>query len=259
MMEPTVINLDKFSDNFISDINGNRVSMLDLSNKNLVIHLGDKRYGVSSVRNLYGGLPFIEDNGDRVYLNDGYNDILIRSGYIVLDDYDERQIDNTQFGKFTRKFIMDSIKRAVGEVLDKGAAFSGALDNDDRPECVIARFQDGISNIQMYDYTAKFFTIDKIVRLNESRKINNLPYYSFLRNMDRYGCIYFMCFAKLKYEYTEEMASIMTKNSPTSVSSLFVSKLIEEMNYNSGDNTYHFVPLSNKPRNLIINSTRNDI
>ena len=68
----------------------------------------------------YGGQLIVDYSEDEKYIiDDGYQDLLIRAGYIILNDYDVENIENKESGYQTRIWLMETVKDVIKNLLVK--------------------------------------------------------------------------------------------------------------------------------------------
>lgn len=136
-----------------------------------------------------GSQLYFEYNNDKYIIDDGYQDLLVRAGYIILNDYNTRFIDEKDNGLVIR----DKLRSFVTEIIEKMW--------DDK-ECLNYEVSKNMQELVItfsrgsYDFTVNIDTVNNIVTKNQIRKENNLPFYPFLKNMDKYGTLYLSIFAK---------------------------------------------------------------
>lgn len=139
---------------------------------------------------------------EEVYaINDWYQEELTFSGYIVNKDFDQRMEYNHEKGKRTRQnlttFMSKYLERFVAEYnnesLIKMIGFERLGSNN---FAINFSYTTGVDDI--YDGVIEFKTISNIVNQNKFRKEYGLPYYPYLKNMDKYNCYHFNIFIKNK-------------------------------------------------------------
>lgn len=245
---------------FDSSLNQNRiidksidkdVNMIDRTNPNQEIRffgIDDKEIIIpsSSIKEQYAGMLYIDDDdGNRYMFDDGYEDLLVSAGYVVLNDYDKNLVDKVD-GISIQNDILNGINSAISE-LDFNTRY---ISN--------SKYSEWKMSNNFYDFTIRAISVDYVVRMNEKRKINDLPYYPYIKGMDKYGTVYLCCFAKLKPEYTIEMVSILSKETKKSYVDNIFSDIIKSMNRNGDiDTIYHYEPtFINK---IIIKAEKGDV
>lgn len=177
----------------------------------------------SEIKVEYGGQISFEYDGNKYSIDDGYRDILIHAGYIVMDDYDVCNQLDKDLGAEIRKHLLDVAKSALN-VMEDSEVLS------DREE---SKGNTIIFHYAGFKFTVSIDFINTIVNKNQERKINKLPYYPFTKGMDKYGTLYLSIFCK------RENPKI-SANKKYDVSTNFVENLIDEMNNFDSDHHYHF-------------------
>lgn len=235
----------------INTVNGAEMNMIDRSNPDQEIKfigIDNKEITVpsTSIKEQYAGMLYIDDeDGNRYMFDDGYEDMLVSAGYVVLNDYDKNLADKNE-GVEIQNEILKGINSAISEL------------NHNTSYQQNTKYSEWQMSNNFYDFTIRAISVDYIVRMNEKRKINDLPYYPYIKGMDKYGTIYLCCFAKMKPQYTAEMVSILSKETKKSFVDNIFSDIIKSMNKNGDiDTIYHFEPtFINK---IIIKADKGDV
>lgn len=245
-----LIKTDRFNYFCTKDMK-NRIAAYDEKNKDMVFVMSMPDYSklivlANKISIRYGGQIGFEYDGDLYYIDDGYRDTLIKSGYIVYDDYDEisNHINDTAKGTKLRAMIKDIINLSLRDkVYD---------DSFEANKTKISCSGNEISYMfetEYFSYTVYLNTVNAIVNKNQQRKINNLPFYPFDKKMDKYGTYYVSVFCKKK---TEDKLDAESANSKYKIANDFIAKLMDVMNSKVDDShSFHFVSLFNKRRKLI--------
>lgn len=215
--------------NFFIDINDNKVLKYDKK----VVESLSLRFDNNSILTVNkdqirfeNGQVVFEFNNDRYIVDDGYQDLLIRAGYIVMDDYDVENIEDKDFGAKLRQIFLTKTKNICNKLY-------GSFDIK---EIKVTNFK-GIKvvfNKDGYQYTIYFDTINSIVNKNQQRKIDNLPFYPFLKGMDKYGTLYVSVFCK-KISSDEEIYTLDKYNNGEK----FITEFIRFINFEE-ENNYKF-------------------
>jgi hypothetical protein len=184
----------------------------------------------------YGGFYYFDYDEDRYMINDENNDILIRAGYIVLDNYDNIFIEDKEEGLKIRNDIFDNIRNSIFKELDNNKY---SIDNKEKTKIKII-FLNG-----SFKYTVYINTINNIVNKNQNRKANNLPFYPFNKNMDKYGTLYCSIFCE------KQVFDNVDNHLSYKLADEFISEFINILNADT-PSKYHFSPLIIKRR--LINS-----
>lgn len=219
-----VVKIDK-NNYFVDNDTGEKVYRYNPAmNLNLVLTLNKSKLEIEkdSLIREYGGNLVVGYSGDKYIIDDGYQNTLVKAGYIVYKNFDQEYIEDYNEGIDIRKDVVYDIR----EILDKMGY--NHQNNGLETECVL------ISN--GFEYRIKFETVGSIVLKNNKRRDNNLIYYPFDKSMDKYGTMYISIFAekldgkeKNKYEF------------PNS----FIQRLISDLGME-----YHFVSMPIKGRLL---------
>lgn len=213
--------------------NPNLVFYMKMEDKSSLIVPGDK------ISLKYGGQISFDYNGDRYFVDDGYRDTLIKAGYLVYNDYDnpDNHITDPDFGLNLRNEIRDTIDQNLSN-LDVKITEMNWTNSD-----ISFKFQDEKG---IFEYTVYISTVNSIVNKNQQRKLNELPFYPFDKNMDKYGTFYISVFCK---KMTLFKVDLKTKYD---LPNQFIKDLVNQMNSSVNDdgNEFHFVSLPIK-RKLI--------
>lgn len=223
--------------NYLIDKNTNEIiEKYDPENTDivLVVRLEDGsvlNVDSSQIHQQVGGSIYFDYFEDRYLIDDDYQDLLIRSGYIVIDDYDKKFEMDREKGIELRKNIIEKIK--------------GKCNNDPIDYDVPLDINHGINETKIefekggFRYTVYINTINNIVTKNQTRKMNQLPFYPFDKNMDKYGTLYLSMFC-------QKLEPVDSPNSRFEIAEDFISKLIKSLS--EIDNQVHYVPLMIKKR-----------
>lgn len=173
-------------------------------------------------------LVFKYDQNTRYIIDDGYQNVLIRCGYLIMNSYDQEKIDDKVKGYEIRNQFFNNIKLALPKVIsDMGI---------DTPIDYKSQSIEFYFEKNGFLYRVSFDTISNIVAKNQQRKINDMIYYPFEKNMDKYGTIYLTIFCK-KILYHDNGSN----NDKYQVGEDFLKNLIVEINnFADADTSYHF-------------------
>lgn len=147
----------------------------------------------------YGGV-IISTNDSNLIVDDGYRYNLVKAGYIVYKNYDKERssdLDDRFTDKMKDKFIdiMNDMYPAVIECPSVDNEFN--ITHDD------------------YEIAIRINTVEEVVEMNHKRKDNDLPFYPFNKDMDKYGTVYVSVFYKKKSptgSYPKEIVDTLIKN-----------------------------------------------
>ena len=181
------VKLDK-NNFFLDKITGEVLDRYDPNNENLQLNMKLKdsilKVDFKSIIQEYGGQISVQYLDNKYIIDDGYQDTLIKCGYIVYRNYDNERIDDISVGNFIRDNIIDNIREKLQIIENDGSI------NVTGNETLLT-----IRN-ENYLYKFRFDTISNIVTKNYKRKDNSLIYYPFDKAMDKYGTIYVSIFAQ---------------------------------------------------------------
>lgn len=220
-------------ESFLFDKNTNtRIMKFDPYNENIQLVAKMEDGSILQVDNKeielnYGGLITFNYKDDMYIIDDGYQNLLIRSGYIVMNDFDSKQIMHKQVGLEIRSEFINVVKSAIDKL------FPGSLEIN--PDTVNITEQENQQikitfEKDIFDFTVVIDTINNIVAKNQQRKINGLAFYPFEKCMDKYGTLFITIFAKVKdsYEIYNDNEDVLKNKYQISESILTI--LIDELN-----------------------------
>lgn len=157
-----------------------------------------------NIKKEYGGDIVVQYNNDKFIIDDGYQPVLCKAGYIVYKDYDKRKEYDREKGEELSEYITELIKDGVCRLYSDNDVDSYYVDVDNTIYGVSQPSKSG------FKYKIIISNVSSIVEKNQIRKDNSLPYYPFSTDMDRYGTLYLSIFAtKLeekcgnKYAYSD--------------------------------------------------------
>lgn len=189
----------------------------------------------SQIRQQYGGTIFFDYENDKYIIDDGYQDALIRAGYIVLNEYSSKNIFDKEKGMEVRGKLFSY----VGNVL---------LNNYTNQDNVCIEIKDN-QEIKLtfeksdYKFTVSIDTINNIVTKNQKRKLNTLPYYPYAKEMDKYGTLYLSIFAKKIDIFAEDRDKYK-------IAEDFMADLVNLLNKESTHDRYRIEKLLTKKKIL---------
>lgn len=219
-------------DNFIVDTEKHEiVKKYDPTNPNLniVITLEDgSMLLVESyeIKEQYPGSYYFDYNGDRYFIDDDYQDCLIRCGYVVLDDYNNKLELDKDAGIKIRNDLMNKIKN-VSSKFKTDSYDSVTIDSNLMNEVKVQFYKKG------YKFTVYFSTINNIVTKNQQRKLNELPFFPFDKGMDKYGTIYVSIFCK-------KIDDIEFNHDRYHIADDFIMKFIKELSDEYEDHKFQY-------------------
>lgn len=142
----------------------------------------------SQIRQQYGGTIFFDYENDKYIIDDGYQDILIRAGYIVLNNYSSENIYDREKGLEVRNKLFNYVDNIIFDNYVYQSMHE--LETKESQEIKLTFEKFG------FRFTVYIDTINYIVTKNQRRKLNMLPYYPYAKEMDKYGTLYLSIFAK---------------------------------------------------------------
>ena len=225
-------------DNYLIDSSTNEiVDKYDPNNKDLqlCLTLDDSILRVESSKIIteYGNQLVVQYNDDKFIIDDGYQNILTKAGYIVYKNYDEENLFDKQLGVKTKEFIIKSVNDSIANISDKYIETIGTISSiggDNEFELV--------GDAAPYKFNIVFDTISDIVKKNQLRKDNSLPFYPFAKGMDKFGTLYVSIFAEMLRKLSEEEMNIKYQ---------ICDSIIKDLLNDLGPD-YHFIPQQVKRR-----------
>ena len=182
----------------------------------------------------YGGQLIVDYSDDEKYIiDDGYQDLLIRAGYIILNNYDVENIENKESGYQTRIQFMETVKDTVKKLLTEN--------NIQYKITCMNQYIKFVFEISGYQFTISVDSVNSIVNKNMQRKVNNLPFYPFIKTMDKFGTLYLSIFCKRIND------NIPDDFNRYNQAEKIIIQLLEELN-NQDNNDYHFERIIIKKR-----------
>jgi hypothetical protein len=173
---------------------------------------------------------------DELYvIDDGWQSTLVMACYIINGDYDTIRENDKIAGSIARNEIKEHIVLAMNKRFDFDVIYTG--------NNLVYKFV-----LDQFDITIEFKTINNLVSNNKERKLNSLPYYPYLKGMDKFNTYYVTLFAKRNSQWCG--AACDTRELET-----FMQELVKNMNELETGNIYHckIVPIEQR----ILNPDRN--
>lgn len=160
------------------DPSNNRIELL------LTFENSELRVSNDNIIQDFTGQVMVQYNNDRYIIDDGYQNHLIKAGYIIYKNYDKEKCSISE-GPSVRSDIIENIRKTLENMYSPmlGYFISGTetefkiLDNS-------------------YKYNIRITSVDQLVNKNHQRRDNNLTYYPFDKNMDKFGTLYLTIFAQ---------------------------------------------------------------
>ena len=224
------VKLDKKNNYFLDKETGEKLDRYDSTNSNLQLHLKlkdcDLNVDTSLIVQEYGGQIAFQHDGNKYIIDDGFQDTLVKCGYIVYKNFDNERVNDNSEGILIRDSLVNKIRRAVASL------------NYDKEIETLANETLMTIKTESYSFKFRFDTVGNIVTKNYRRKDNSLTYYPFDKSMDKYGTIYVSIFA-------EKLKCGCTDNDKFNVPSEIIKDLVKELGLE-----YHYVSLPIKGRVL---------
>ena len=228
--------------NYFIDENGNRVDKFDpASNLSLIITMDDGsvlKVDNSQIYQQIDGQIIVNYSSDRYLIDDGYQDNLIGSGYIILNNYDTEHIVDAEIGVKTRNQFYDYINKCAKLFSDPEYEIDQVFTAKNNQNIFI-KFHNS-----EFDYTCSIDTINNIVTKNQIRIKESLPLFQFVKDMDKYGTMYVSMFCKRR-----EDAPDVNHKKKYYYGNHFIRKFVDSLNDRIDDNNgdkYKFVKVINK-------------
>ena len=151
--------------------------------------------GMENVSKQYNGLYYVFIGTDKYLLDDGYYNSLVKAGYIVLNDYNTLRLNTDEGEKVVEAFRHD-IKIGIMMLADEC---------EESEDFTVNNFDDSSITVstEYYKYKIILNPITDIINNNQVRKLNDLPFYPYIKDMDKYGSMYIRTYAQLNPKYTE--------------------------------------------------------
>lgn len=209
-------------------------------NPNIRLHFEDDEFNMELASkdihiDICGNIYF-ELNDVKYIIDDGYRNVMIRAGYIVRDQYDKEK------NKIMDKGLGLMIQAKTIKDLHSLEGFG--MVNDVGDDTFTQNFQDD------FIFKISYTSIDNLVNINQTRKINKQPFYPFDKKMDKYGT-YFMCI------YAERTNPESPEESKYDKADQCITDIIRTLNRLHDGYSYHYRPVYIKKR--IINNGINCI
>ena len=186
----------------------------------------------SNINISYGNQIFFNYKNDKFIIDDGFRNNLIRTGYIILNDYDKIQITDKNEGVQIRKNLLEYIY----EIMNKMISISDF--SSYRVEYVAFKSVKIVFDKNNFRYNIIIDTISSIVTKNQQRMANNIDIYPYIKDIDKFGSVYLSIFAVRinDNDITEDEDKEKYK-----VSENMISRIINALNdYAVYGNYYHF-------------------
>ena len=174
----------------------------------------------ANIKQIYGGNIIVQIGDDRFILDDGYQPVLIRSGYITYNNYDIEKIENPKIGKAIKVKMYKDIIMAFRSILPD----VNIVDNNYKNTTIVV---DKYNNF--YKLIISLDDVDNLINKNIKRKDNQLPFYPFKKGIDKYGNYHIAIFC-------ERLSDGFPKSNMIDSSYQLVNKL---MNNLVNIDTYH--------------------
>lgn len=219
------VKLDK-KDNYLLDSStGEKLERYDPNNPNilLVLTLDHSILNVDAnkIQTSFGNIV-VQHNEDKYIIDDGYQNILIKAGYVIFDNYDEKNCWDKVAGDIMRYRLLNDVYDAFmsESVLENAwGTYHG---------------YDIITHDDNFRYTIDIDTVNGIVAKNHKRKENSLPFFPFKKSMDKYGTVYVSIYAQKIRKIPQEAGNDKYRFAEDTI-----NKLIKKL----GDDLHKFYPM----------------
>ena len=153
-----------------------------------------------------------------------YYNKLIKAGYFVYKDYDRERVEDPDMGVELRKELFVRVMEKLYDTLKDLPDFEDiSYDHEYR------------FSYSSCKYTIRLDSVSAMVNKNMDRKDNNLKYYPYDKNVDKYGCLYLRIYGQNTSEDSDD-----TKNRR------YASKIVKKTLSKMGE--YHFKDLPIRTR-----------
>ena len=127
----------------------------------------------------YGGYIVAKVDGNNETIDYPYYNRLVKAGYVVFRDYDKERIHVSE-GYSIRAEVLHTVLEAIRTLIKE---YNATVDGN----TFILDSDEGT-------YTVYIDTVDNMVTKNMSRRDNNLKYFPYDKEVDRFGCVYLAIF-----------------------------------------------------------------
>jgi len=243
-----LIKLDPSSDSYLYSKSSNReVNMINIEDNDIIVHINNDgeelEFTMDQVSKQYNGPYYVLHNDTKIFIDDGYYTTLCSAGYLILNDYDKDHLEKEE-GVKVLNTIGDDVDEAIVRMVDN------YLKDNDTYE-LSKSFSNGIVfKTKFYEYHIYINPIVDIIAENQKRKLNDLPFYPYIKGMDKYGTVYVRAFAKLLPNCTKKEADEAGASKYSELNNL-MKNFVVSINKLDSKRVYHYEPVSIKK--LIIN------
>lgn len=238
-------------ESFLFDkVTNNRVRKYDPYNENICLLAKMEDGSILQVENKeikfnYGGLISFDYKDDKYIIDDGYQDLLIRTGYLIMDNYDMEHVISKPHGIELRSEFLDDVKLSISNIFMKDEKFPISFIDfkENKNQQLVVTFKKDI-----FEFKLVIDTINNIVAKNQQRKINNLAFYPFEKNMDKYGTLFVTVFAKVEdeYEINDDKEEILKEK--YNIAESVLKHLIESLNNINTEHEFRYQRIIVKKR-----------
>lgn len=229
------IKLDGKNNYLIDRATGEIVTRYDSENQNLqlVIQLDNSELEVdaTNIKKDFGDQIVVKYNNDLFIIDDGFQPILIKCGYVVSGNYDQEMYNGNDGLELTNSIFLDVMNGLRTYIQNTPNYIIEQLDDEKRR--MIQFTSEG------YRFYVSVHSVSAIVSKNQLRKDNSLPFYPFDKKMDKYGTVYLNIFAE----------KIDTEVKPD-IKYTIANTIVKHTLLNMGPQ-YHFVPQIVKRRIIL--------
>lgn len=226
------VKLDKRNNYLLDSSTGERLERFDPKNENtlLILKLDNSVLNVDykQIQHNFGNI-IVQHNEDRYIIDDGYQNTLIKAGYMVYKDYDTVNEFDKSKGVELRTSLIEKVYATLLDMLSQ----------DFDPEYMhkIPCKEIGIRT-DLFEYTVNIDTINGIVAKNQVRKENSLPFFPFEKDMDKYGTVYVSVYAQKICKITQDQGDTKFK---------FAETLVRDLTNTLGDDfKFHNMPITKR-------------
>ena len=171
----------------------------------------------------YGGDIIVQYNNDKFIIDDGYQPVLLKAGYMIYQNYDTDKHYDKATGIQLRESIMNDIEKVFTKWMSDYLN-EAQIDKIGNSELALITYDPASG----FNYKINAETVQSIVTKNHMRKDNSLSFYPFSKKMDRYGTVYISIFGQRILECAKDADRFTFPDK-------FIKYLTEELGPN-----YHF-------------------
>lgn len=182
----------------------------------------------SQISIAYGGQLVFNYNNEKYIIDDGYQDLLIRAGYIILDNYNKERVEDKNEGIIIRNKFLLNISSVMDKIINSKSSRKVTLETNSIYNQIKVIFEES-----GYRYTVYIDTVNNVVNKNQNRRKNDLSFYPFDKEMDKYGTMYLSMFAAKISENDDSNKKYINADN-------FIMEFMKLLNESDQDHNYIF-------------------